>query len=256
MRRWTFTIAALAAALSPASAHAIVGGQPARGQAPFAVSISDDAGQFCTGSVIAPRLVLTAAHCVADVPEITEVRVRHRSLHTRAVRRITHPRFDARTLRHDLALIQTRRAFRARPARLHGARRQPAGSLTVAGYGISDPYASSSDGVLRIAEVTLLPDDSCATQDPFFSPRIMLCAGRSDGTADSCRGDSGGPLLSGTGRRRVLVGVTSSGMTCNGTGAYVRVAAERRWIDRAVRELTRREPRRRAGDPAGDEFGS
>src|SRR5947209_13961572 len=55
-----------AALLFTTSAHAIVGGgtPQADGVARAVVTIVGSRGNFCTGSLIAPRLVLTVAHCV------------------------------------------------------------------------------------------------------------------------------------------------------------------------------------------------
>src|SRR2546429_7794199 len=58
-------IASLALLLSVA-AHAIVGGgaPSTEGVARSIVTIVGSRGNFCTGALIAPKLVLTAAHCV------------------------------------------------------------------------------------------------------------------------------------------------------------------------------------------------
>lgn len=56
----------IAALLLAAPAHAIVGGgtPQADGVARAVVTIVGSRGNFCTGSLIAPKLVLTVAHCV------------------------------------------------------------------------------------------------------------------------------------------------------------------------------------------------
>src|SRR6266568_5719364 len=59
-------IVAVLAPLSAAPAFAIVGGgaPSVDGVARSVVTIVGSRGNFCTGAVIAPKIVLTAAHCV------------------------------------------------------------------------------------------------------------------------------------------------------------------------------------------------
>jgi trypsin len=53
----------------------IVGGAPAQaGKWPDVVAVMDGGGQFCTGTLIAPDVVLTAGHCTDGITA-TQVRV-------------------------------------------------------------------------------------------------------------------------------------------------------------------------------------
>ena len=61
----------------------------------------------------------------------------------------------------------------------------------------------------------------------------MMCAG-GNGGADTCKGDSGGPLF-GTdpdSGELVLVGITSWGRECGDGGVYTRVAKFQDWLCR------------------------
>src|ERR1700736_2359839 len=98
-----------------APAHAIVGGgaPSAEGVGRSVVTIVGSRGNFCTGAVIAPKLVLTAAHCVqpgADYKIVEYGADRQPSLQD--VRTVAvHPAFNMQAmLAHrataDVALLQ------------------------------------------------------------------------------------------------------------------------------------------------------
>src|SRR3954468_12919244 len=66
--RTLLTVACAVVALAcPAAASAIVGGSAAKpGSYPFVVTVGDTTAFYCGGTLIAPDVVLTAAHCLTD----------------------------------------------------------------------------------------------------------------------------------------------------------------------------------------------
>ncbi len=63
MRRFVFALVALAVALAASPAAAVTGGRPDDGAHPQVAFIYAPGVGFCSGTLIAPRVVLTAGHC-------------------------------------------------------------------------------------------------------------------------------------------------------------------------------------------------
>lgn len=75
---------------------------------PYAVSLVDEKGQFCGGSLIAKDVVLTAAHCTGDKYEIVIGRHNLNKTGGDVVRKRferTHPKFDFDSPDNDFGLI-------------------------------------------------------------------------------------------------------------------------------------------------------
>lgn len=213
------------------------------------IRTSPGRGQFCGGTLIDERLVLTAAHCVEKTsPQKIRALVGRTDLRSQGQTSgerhlvdeiIVHPHWNPkRDNRHDIALLRLASASSLAPALLHNSLSarsiQPKSYLQVAGWGELENRALPWK--LRSAPVKFLADRVCRrAYRKAFSPRMMLCAGSINGSTDSCYGDSGGPLV----RRAlqpILVGVVSWGpdecAVPRRPGVYTRVSFYHTWIER------------------------
>ena len=217
--------------------------------------------QFCGGSLVAPTIVITAAHCLHDgiaafrSPSLFSVITGRTSLSSGEGQEINfadlyyltqggfssfsgagvplyQPAMDEDW---DVAIVRLAAPANASTILVAGpderavwADGQPA---FVTGWG--DVFEGSQEGsdILREARVGILGDGLCGSANAYgslFHADQMLCAGLERGGADTCQGDSGGPLvvpLSGGGFR--LAGATSWGFGCARSGfpgVYSRIA--------------------------------
>jgi secreted trypsin-like serine protease len=248
--------ASLAAAPVPAGAvriRRVIDGVPASGsQWPFVAALVQRGapafdGQFCGGSVIAPSVVVTAAHCVegsgaGDIEVVTgRMRLSDENAGQRtAVRAIrVDPKYDAGSDHHDAALLLLAQPTTAPSVALAGSTDRrliaPGAALAVAGWGLVDNSGDSPDD-LRTGSIQALAISDCS--DAYGSDvvaSLMVCAGSPPGgKPDSCAGDSGGPLVSHASGATQLVGLVAFGGSVCGDpsapGVYTRVSAEVPWI--------------------------
>jgi Trypsin len=154
----------------------------------------------CSGTLVAPSVVITAAHCDAK-----EIRVGADAIHPRRVARVAerraHEAFERKTLANDVAALRLDAPVDdVTPAVLlaEGARPTPGDVVVVVGYGRSGPLgAAAGDHLQRAGTARVIESDET---------KILLAPGPSQ----PCSGDSGGPVFAGAGRD-ALVAVTSHG---------------------------------------------
>ncbi len=214
---------AVSALLLGAPAYAIVGGgvPSAEGVGRSVVTIVGSRGNFCTGALIAPKLVLTVAHCVQPgaVYKIV-VYGANRQPQLQDVRTVAiHPAFNMQAMTAhrataDVALLQLEVPPQGKNPAVLGVPQIPvvAGSrFTIAGVGVTIRGEGSSGGTVRVAGLV-------ATGRP-GTLQIRLVDPVGQGTRDglgACTGDSGGPVFEDRQGGPVLVGVISWSTASNG----------------------------------------
>jgi hypothetical protein len=222
--RLGFAILVASLALAAPASAIVGGGAPsADGIGRNVVTIVGSRGNFCSGTMIAPTIVLTAAHCVQSgaTYKIVEYDAR-RTPQLRDVAQVaTHPQFNMQTmLAHrataDVALLKLVNPIGAgRQSPPVGAPRMPivvGGRFTIAGIGVTVRGDGKSGGTVRAASLA-------ATGRP-GTLQIRLVDPVNDGKRDglgACTGDSGGPVFEDQQGRSVLIGVVSWSTGPNGT---------------------------------------
>jgi len=223
------------------------------------ILVKDGSGQLnfkCGGTLVTPLYVVTAAHCVFEIPfpQSYEIRL---GVHDRRVSDqvqsigLSEIHINNRAMTkgygNDIALLKL-----SRPALIGGRvglACLPSGDLTdrvapgtkcfLTGWG-SSYFQGNKSQILMQAEMPIVDYNTCAKANEKLGEvvdRLMVCAGYGgDSKVSGCHGDSGGPLVcqdEKTGRWTLRGTVSWGDHYCNGGPTYsvfVRINSYVDWI--------------------------
>ncbi|MEN9809422.1 MAG: hypothetical protein RLZZ488_989 [Pseudomonadota bacterium] len=217
---------------------------------------------FCSATIIAPRVLMTAAHCLQDFNPQTNTksssfilpstsafiayfgtRVAMQGEWLRAVNVIAHPEWNpALTLQaggglpaHDIGLVILEKDVPApyTPVAIADESLSVQVSLpvTIVGYGVTRSRRNNNTGTLRQVTVPLKKIDTHAQ---------LLGVGAF--MRGACAGDSGGPMyIRGEDKKWSVIGVTSAGteifQNCIGLdNTFTDARAYKKWIESSLAE--------------------
>ncbi|CAF4263140.1 unnamed protein product, partial [Rotaria socialis] len=236
----------------------IVGGEAAADYAwGWIVSLQRSLSHSCGASLLTSEYAVTAAHCVYDVSDISILSILagtnylyYPSVTTIQRRAVTgviiHPDFNSVTITNDIAILQfdplnvsssSKLAFICLPKQNQDPF-QTNSALVAIGWGTTSQYSKTPSSYLQ--QVTVQAFSSRSTwcqQSGIANTAVSFCAGIIDGGKDTCRGDSGGPLMAFVNNTWVLAGLTSFGYGCAQAGypgVYARVSAFISFINSTV----------------------
>ncbi|XP_040183404.1 trypsin-3-like [Rana temporaria] len=218
----------------------INGYECARYSQPWQVYFTVLGDQWCGGSLISSRWIISAAHCYQPPQYLTAHLGEHdvskqegTEQRIRVEKAIKYSSYNSKTLDYDFMLVKLAEPAQfnqyVQPIPIATSCPTVGSQCLVSGWGntriIGVQYATN----LQCLDLPVLSDSSCKASYPNQITTNMFCAGYMEGGKDSCQGDSGGPLVC----NGELYGVVSWGKNCaerGFPGVYNKVCIYSNWI--------------------------
>lgn len=230
------------------------------GGCPWQVLIRNFKGQdFCGGSLISSRWVISASHCFEDVNphhvtigDFDKFRRDQDEQKIAVLKYYIHPYYNGLYFDNDIALLHLRSEVQfndfAIPICLPNpslARMllQEGETGMVSGWGSTRYMGPSSRFLLKVS-LPVVSQTTCMQSTQQVITGSMFCAGYSVEARDSCKGDSGGPFVMSFRNTWYLMGVISWGEGCaeeGKYGVYTRVSDYIQWIKEVIERINETE---------------